>query len=178
MSTQPSEYCSDHAQNSNTIFGRSCIPAFISFTSKDESYQHLSGNCYLFSVSRITVNRWLIFAAGWCKAMRITSWPATVYVIDYDVTSMGSLPNLHALSAADRPPISRLFEAPRPVVRHHLVRGIWTISTALSRADKQRVVVISFWRFGSLPRHVVVISFRRFGYLPRHVRKELPLLAA
>ncbi|PNF36999.1 hypothetical protein B7P43_G08046 [Cryptotermes secundus] len=33
---------------------------------------------------------------------------------------MGSLPNLHALSAADRPPISRLFEAPRPVVRHHL----------------------------------------------------------
>ncbi|KAJ9576175.1 hypothetical protein L9F63_006997 [Diploptera punctata] len=32
---------------------------------------------------------------------------------------MGSLPNLNVLSAADRPPISRLFEPPRPVVRQH-----------------------------------------------------------
>ncbi|PSN37175.1 hypothetical protein C0J52_20662 [Blattella germanica] len=32
---------------------------------------------------------------------------------------MGSLPNLNALAAADPPPISRLFEPPRPVVRHH-----------------------------------------------------------
>ncbi|XP_021936345.1 protein unc-93 homolog A isoform X2 [Zootermopsis nevadensis] len=32
---------------------------------------------------------------------------------------MGSLPDLHALSAADRAPISRLFELPRPVIRHH-----------------------------------------------------------
>lgn len=45
--------------------------------------------------------------------------------------SMGSLPNLHTLSAADRPPIARLFEVPRPVVRHH------SVSTDLSTVARR-----------------------------------------
>jgi len=150
----PSLASTVQAMHKTEIFGRSWIPLFL----LSRQRIHLTSifpatvNCSVSAGSLLT-GGWF-FDAGWCKAMRISSWPARVYVIDYDVTSMGSLPNLHALSAADRPPISRPFEAPRHVVRHHLVRAVWTIRTALPCADTVRVVVISYRRFGSLPRRV------------------------